>query len=104
MVSILRRIVVQRPEQNASDNVNLNWNRGVLAHILIIQVIYLLAFLQLGEYVDEIGSVESLQFDFDTIKVATDNFSEENKLGQGGFGVVYKVANGYNLLEIKGSH
>ncbi|KAF5452048.1 hypothetical protein F2P56_027087 [Juglans regia] len=38
----------------------------------------------------EIGSVESLQFDFDTIKVATDNFSEENKLGQGGFGVVYK--------------
>ncbi|XP_042945397.1 cysteine-rich receptor-like protein kinase 26 [Carya illinoinensis] len=43
-----------------------------------------------SEYVDEIGSVESLQFDFDTIKVATDNFSEENKLGQGGFGVVYK--------------
>ncbi|KAF5472869.1 hypothetical protein F2P56_009538 [Juglans regia] len=43
-----------------------------------------------SEPVDEIGSVESLQFDFDAIKVATDNFSEENKLGQGGFGVVYK--------------
>ncbi|XP_059438776.1 cysteine-rich receptor-like protein kinase 44 [Corylus avellana] len=39
---------------------------------------------------DEIRSVESLQFDFDTIKVATDNFSEANKLGQGGFGAVYK--------------
>nr|QMS43708.1 protein kinase [Betula platyphylla] len=42
------------------------------------------------ETVDEIRSVESLQFDFDTIRVATDNFSDENKLGQGGFGAVYK--------------
>ncbi|XP_062160689.1 cysteine-rich receptor-like protein kinase 44 [Alnus glutinosa] len=39
---------------------------------------------------DEIRSVESLQFDFSTIRVATDNFSEANKLGQGGFGDVYK--------------
>ncbi|GLT83111.1 hypothetical protein SLE2022_014200 [Rubroshorea leprosula] len=29
-------------------------------------------------------------FDFDTIAIATDNFSLENKLGQGGFGSVYK--------------
>ena len=40
---------------------------------------------------DEIPSVESLQFDFSTISVATDDFSEANKLGQGGFGAVYKV-------------
>jgi hypothetical protein len=40
---------------------------------------------------DEIRSVESLQFDFDTIIVATDNFSKENELGEGGFGAVYKV-------------
>ncbi|XP_028786262.1 cysteine-rich receptor-like protein kinase 10 isoform X4 [Neltuma alba] len=33
---------------------------------------------------------ESIQFEFDTIKVATNNFSDENKLGQGGFGPVYK--------------
>ncbi|KAM4106084.1 hypothetical protein ACB094_04G040600 [Castanea mollissima] len=43
-----------------------------------------------GEFVDEIGSVESLQLGFDAVKVATDNFSDANKLGQGGFGVVYK--------------
>ena len=40
---------------------------------------------------DEIRSVESLQLGFGTIKVATDDFSDANKLGQGGFVVVYKV-------------
>ena len=40
---------------------------------------------------DEIRSVESFQLGFGTIKVATDDFSDANKLGQGGFGVVYKV-------------
>ncbi|XP_030937654.1 putative receptor-like protein kinase At4g00960 isoform X2 [Quercus lobata] len=39
---------------------------------------------------DEIRGVESLQLGFGTIKVATDIFSDANKLGQGGFGVVYK--------------
>ena len=47
--------------------------------------------------VDEIGSVESLQFDFSTIRAATDDFSEANKLGQGGFGAVYMVLL-YNLM------
>ncbi|KAJ7967626.1 Cysteine rich receptor like kinase [Quillaja saponaria] len=32
----------------------------------------------------------SLQFDFGTIKAATDNFSDYNKIGEGGFGSVYK--------------
>lgn len=41
----------------------------------------------------------SLQFDFDTIKEATHNFSEHNKLGQGGFGIVYKgrLGNGQEI-------
>ncbi|XP_026408966.1 cysteine-rich receptor-like protein kinase 10 isoform X2 [Papaver somniferum] len=38
---------------------------------------------------DEMGSTE-LQFNFSTISAATDNFSEANKLGEGGFGSVYK--------------
>jgi len=32
-------------------------------------------------------------FDFLSISNATNNFSESNKLGQGGFGPVYKVWN-----------
>ncbi|KAM0051944.1 putative protein kinase RLK-Pelle-DLSV family [Helianthus debilis subsp. tardiflorus] len=33
---------------------------------------------------------QSLQFDLGTIEEATTNFSTENKIGEGGFGVVYK--------------
>ena len=40
---------------------------------------------------DEIGSVESLQFNVGTIRVATVDFFEANKLGQDGFGAIYKV-------------
>ncbi|OMO64951.1 hypothetical protein COLO4_31696 [Corchorus olitorius] len=41
--------------------------------------------------VDGITGVESLQFNFDAVQNATDNFSESNKLGAGGFGAVYKI-------------
>jgi hypothetical protein len=44
-----------------------------------------------SEAADEITSVESVQFDFGTIRAATDNFSDANKLGKGGFGAVYRV-------------
>jgi len=40
---------------------------------------------------DEITIVESFQYNFDTIRAATSDFSNSNKLGQGGFGVVYRV-------------
>ncbi|KAH0718071.1 hypothetical protein KY285_014102 [Solanum tuberosum] len=39
---------------------------------------------------DDICTAEYLQYDFSTIRAATDNFSSDNKLGQGGFGPVYK--------------
>ncbi|XVF25967.1 hypothetical protein REPUB_Repub13aG0259600 [Reevesia pubescens] len=42
------------------------------------------------ESVDEIKSEEALQYDFSTISAATNHFSSTNKLGQGGFGAVYK--------------
>lgn len=39
---------------------------------------------------NEMEDVELLQLDFGTVRAATGNFSEDNKLGQGGFGAVYK--------------
>ncbi|KAM3747195.1 hypothetical protein ACB098_05G017800 [Castanea mollissima] len=42
------------------------------------------------EIAEEIQSVESLQYDLSTIRAATNNFSDANKLGKGGFGIVYK--------------
>ena len=41
---------------------------------------------------DEMEDLELPLFEFDTIAEATDNFSSSNKLGQGGFGPVYKVS------------
>ena len=39
----------------------------------------------------EIPDVESLQFDLDTIEADTNKFSDDNKIGEAGFGAVYKV-------------
>ncbi|XP_065877420.1 cysteine-rich receptor-like protein kinase 10 [Euphorbia lathyris] len=40
--------------------------------------------------VNEITTAGSLQVNLNTIQVATNNFSRDNKLGEGGFGEVYK--------------
>ena len=36
----------------------------------------------------------NLNFKYSTLEKATRSFEEANKLGQGGFGTVYKVCNG----------
>ncbi|KAL0449258.1 UNVERIFIED_CONTAM: Cysteine-rich receptor-like protein kinase [Sesamum latifolium] len=41
------------------------------------------------ETVDDTSSIDSIQYDFEKIKAATNDFSDANKLGQGGFGAVY---------------
>ncbi|KAL2483994.1 Cysteine-rich receptor-like protein kinase 11 [Forsythia ovata] len=50
----------------------------------------------------EISTVESLHYNFSKVRDATDNFSDANKLGQGGFGFVYKgtLSNG-NEVAVK---
>ncbi|KZV37156.1 hypothetical protein F511_15076 [Dorcoceras hygrometricum] len=47
----------------------------------------------------DINVAESLQYDFSGIRAATDDFSVANKLGQGGFGIIYKgtLANGQDV-------
>ncbi|KAH7838765.1 hypothetical protein Vadar_030873 [Vaccinium darrowii] len=39
---------------------------------------------------DDISAVQSLQYDLGTLQAATNNFSYDNKIGQGGYGPVYK--------------
>ena len=39
----------------------------------------------------ELGSLDSFFFDLAILKEATNDFSEANKLGEGGLGPVYKV-------------
>ncbi|KAL1347136.1 hypothetical protein AAHE18_08G236900 [Arachis hypogaea] len=41
---------------------------------------------------EDMKIVESLQFNLESIRDATNDFSDANKLGQGGFGAVYKVS------------
>jgi hypothetical protein len=69
-------------------------------HVIAFALVFFRQFINLiqaylvivsDEADDEISSAESLQFELGTIKVATENFSNANKLGQGGFGTVYKV-------------
>uniref|UniRef100_A0A0D9WI41 Uncharacterized protein n=1 Tax=Leersia perrieri TaxID=77586 RepID=A0A0D9WI41_9ORYZ len=49
----------------------------------------LIGSVNLGDE-DEMRSSESLLYDLGTLKAATGNFSEDNRLGEGGFGPVYK--------------
>ena len=46
---------------------------------------------ELGIEGEQLNGPDLPMFNFNCVAVATDNFSEENKLGQGGFGPVYKV-------------
>nr|CAB3458198.1 unnamed protein product [Digitaria exilis] len=47
----------------------------------------------------DIGSIDSLLLDISTLRAATDNFAENNRLGEGGFGAVYKWVYGTRIEE-----
>lgn len=44
------------------------------------------------------------EYDFDSILTATSNFSITNKLGEGGFGAVYRVIIRLHFLHLKGKY
>ncbi|KAJ6885625.1 receptor-like protein kinase [Populus alba x Populus x berolinensis] len=58
--------------------------------ILILTIFRFRKPKQEVENFDEISSTKCWEFKFATIKLATNDFSDDNKLGQGGFGAVYK--------------
>ncbi|KAL2931893.1 Cysteine-rich receptor-like protein kinase 10 [Bienertia sinuspersici] len=51
---------------------------------------------------DEIEALDTLQFSLGTVKNATRNFSDDHKLGKGGFGTVYKgILSGGQEIAVK---
>lgn len=52
--------------------------------------------------INEITTAKSLRYSFGVVRAATNNFSDNNKLGHGGFGVVYKVNNMYPIRKLFG--
>ncbi|XP_050157381.1 cysteine-rich receptor-like protein kinase 29 isoform X1 [Malus sylvestris] len=80
-------------KSNTSRTVIITVVTTVVSLVLIISIcIYLRVKkikAKLGE-ADEILDTEALQFDLGSIRTATNNFSEANKLGRGGFGTVYR--------------
>ncbi|XP_026415874.1 putative cysteine-rich receptor-like protein kinase 35 [Papaver somniferum] len=62
----------------------------VFTVVSIITILYFCIRRKKIGNIGEIQSAESLQFKFSAISVATNNFSDVNKLGRGGFGIVYK--------------
>jgi hypothetical protein len=62
----------------------------IVIWLVMNTILYSTVYVVLRE---DFTDIECLQFDFATIEAATNRFSDENKIGQGGFGVVYKVIN-----------
>ncbi|KAF5474703.1 hypothetical protein F2P56_006578 [Juglans regia] len=52
---------------------------------------HILTYNAANEIAKEIATADCLQFDFGTIEAATNKFSNDKKLGSGGFGEVYKA-------------
>uniref|UniRef100_A0A7N2LUP0 Protein kinase domain-containing protein n=1 Tax=Quercus lobata TaxID=97700 RepID=A0A7N2LUP0_QUELO len=74
---------------------------AIVASIIVSVVLFFMGYcflirmkasktIQEENAANEISIVESLQFDFATIEAATNKFSDDKKLGEGGFGQVYK--------------
>lgn len=59
--------------------------------IFIIYSIKHYIFLSLLGEITEVKDIESLKYTFSTVRASTNYFYEDNKLGEGGFGAVYKV-------------
>ncbi|KFK28875.1 hypothetical protein AALP_AA7G059500 [Arabis alpina] len=93
------------PDNTTENEDSKGISAGVVVAITVPTVVIVLILLVLGfvlfrrkkpyhkteiESDSDISTEHSSQYDFKTIEAATDKFSRSNKLGEGGFGEVYK--------------
>jgi hypothetical protein len=71
-----------------------------ISYVLSFYFRFFFWIIAANEIAKEITTAESLQFDFGTIETATKKFSKDNKLGEGGFGEVYKVLDEHSFLDV----
>ncbi|TKY54732.1 putative cysteine-rich receptor protein kinase 35 [Spatholobus suberectus] len=64
------------------------YHRGTVA--TVTKILYKLRYLSAAEEDIDGNASDLIVFSYLTIKVATNNFSKDNRLGEGGFGTVYK--------------
>ncbi|CAA7024250.1 unnamed protein product [Microthlaspi erraticum] len=85
------------PKKGNKSFFDTRFSGGIIAAIVIVTFAFILliaigvAICKRRKQKQDIElPTESVQFDLKTIEAATSNFSEQNKLGEGGFGEVYK--------------
>lgn len=61
----------------------------IFVSVVSFRIVHVIIFVSVAK--SDIMVTEALQLNFAAIEAATDKFSENNKLGAGGFGEVYKV-------------
>ncbi|KAL2926422.1 Cysteine-rich receptor-like protein kinase 25 [Bienertia sinuspersici] len=81
------------PNTNSDPGLNPSGGRRNASTRLIIAIVVPIVSVAYGMIFvvgEDFTTVESLQYDLETLQSATNSFSDENKLGEGGFGGVYK--------------
>ncbi|KAJ0625612.1 putative protein kinase RLK-Pelle-DLSV family [Helianthus annuus] len=88
-----------RPSRTVIFVIVLTVTAIVIASVCIFLILRRKKILVKKDNIMDISTIESLQYNFEMVKEATNDFSESNKLGEGGFGSVYKgnLQNGQDI-------
>lgn len=90
----LRKRLRKKPEHTIQSN--LVFDKFGFPLMFYVSMNLIMAFSLIfiaSDYEEDISTEDSLLYDFNQLQAATNNFSDRNKLGEGGFGAVYKVIN-----------